>query len=71
MQMSFVCSYDRKNKYEMKHIYFKDFTKQSDQEQESTMQSNIKAVKDRELEKQREEQTKKQTKIRTNRGFER
>lgn len=71
MQMSFICSYDRKNKYEMKHIYFKDFTKQSDQEQESTMQSNIKAVKDRELEKQREEQAKKQTKIRTNRGFER
>ncbi|CZE51582.1 mobilization protein [Campylobacter geochelonis] len=71
MQMSFVCSYDRKNKYEIKHIYFKDFTKQSDQEQESTMQSNIKAVKDRELEKQREEQVKKQVKARTNRGFER
>lgn len=51
-KMSFQVAYDRINEFSMKHITVKEFFNKPENEQEQIMQSNIKAVKDRELEKQ-------------------
>lgn len=52
-KMSFQVAYDRINEFSMKHITVKEFFNKPENEQEQIMQSNIKAVKDRELEKQK------------------
>lgn len=54
-KMSFQVAYDRINEFSMKHITVKEFFNKPENEQEQIMQSNIKAVKDRELEKQKKD----------------
>ena len=46
LKMSFQCVYDRKSKFESKHITFENFMKETPQKQEEICKSNIEAKKD-------------------------